>query len=219
MCTYWNVFQTWNFLWFQIFFKSGFNNSLECLIIPDLEFFLVSKFSTCGFLYLWLKYSNFSGKTAEPGNIPPPLIGADELCLPRDQFLENDANNYFLDFNQISCQYPIILEILRNHPLHVCFERRSRCPGALRTIALTHFIVRQGEQNWHITFYRESRQLQYPTHPFLVHTDLISTRGEHASKPVAEHRTTTQIWSSTWRQRALHRRTPTWLYTGATPTR
>ena len=55
---------------------------------------------------------------AEPGNIPPPLIEADELCLPRDQFLANDANNHYLDFDQITCQHPIILEILRNHPLH-----------------------------------------------------------------------------------------------------
>ena len=65
---------------------------------------------------------------AEPGNIPPPLIDADELCLPRDQFLENEANNHFLDFDQMTCQYPIVLEILRNHPLHVALSEEAVVP-------------------------------------------------------------------------------------------
>ena len=64
----------------------------------------------------------------EPGNIPPPLIDADELCLPRDQFLENEANNHFLDFDQMSCQYPIILEILRIRPLHVALSKEAVVP-------------------------------------------------------------------------------------------
>ena len=59
------------------------------------EYFWFPNFSKC---WVFLPRTNsdyFSGKMVEPGNIPPPLIDADELCLPRDQFLENEANNHF----------------------------------------------------------------------------------------------------------------------------
>ena len=65
-------------------------------------------------------------------------------------------------------------------------ERGGRCPRALGAATLAHLAVRQGE-------HRESRQLQCSTHPLSVQTDLVPTRGEHASKPVVEHQTATQI--------------------------
>ena len=98
---------------------------------------------------------------AEPENIPLPLIDADELCLPRDQ--ENQVNNHFLDFDQISCQHPILLEILKEHPLFYTLSD-ARGSGGLRTTVLELFEVRQGEHTREITLCRENRQPTCSTH-------------------------------------------------------
>ena len=67
---------------------------------------------------------------AEPGNINPHQ-DADELddqLFPRRMFLENQENNHYLDYEEMKCQHPIILEILKKHLLSYAFSEMTEVP-------------------------------------------------------------------------------------------
>ena len=67
---------------------------------------------------------------AEPGNIDPhhDAEELDEQLLPRGMFLENQVNNHYLDYEEMKCEYPIILEILKKHPLSYALSETAEVP-------------------------------------------------------------------------------------------
>ena len=71
---------------------------------------------------------------AEPGNIDPPHDAEilNELLFLTELFLDNQTNNHYLDFDEMPCQHPIILEILWNHPLSYALSETAEVPDYVR---------------------------------------------------------------------------------------
>ena len=67
---------------------------------------------------------------AQPGeNLPSPVdLVADEVLCPITSLLEILPNNHCLDQDNFRTDFPVVVDILRGHPLFYALNERAEVP-------------------------------------------------------------------------------------------
>ena len=67
---------------------------------------------------------------AQQGENPPsPIdVAADEALCPTHEFLDIVPNNHYLDPDNFRTDFPVVVEILRRHPLFYALNETAEVP-------------------------------------------------------------------------------------------